>query len=72
MERYITEENMEAVVNYVTDKANLYLTEQFEKEMALWELEATWHKVLENYPKEAKALEKLLILGLGNYWGSIR
>ncbi|MBR2506838.1 MAG: hypothetical protein IKB70_08100 [Bacilli bacterium] len=54
MERYITEENMEAVVNYVTDKANLYLTEQFEKEMALWELEATWHKVLENYPKEAK------------------
>lgn len=54
MERYITEENMEAVVNYVTDKANLYLTEQFEKEMALWELEATWRKVLENYPKEAK------------------
>ena len=54
MERYITEENLEAVVNYVTDKANLYLTKQFEKEMALWELEATWHKVLENYPKEAK------------------
>lgn len=54
MERCITEENLEAVVNYVTDKANLYLTEQFEKEMALWELEATWHKVLENYPKEAK------------------
>lgn len=35
MERYITEENLEAVVNYMTDKANFHLTEQFEKEMAL-------------------------------------